>query len=261
MYGTLVYCTMFGLMVVAASPNLMIAAVVSAAFFSMWNLFAGFILPRPARARGPRGPLVGPPPLLALVRARRGRRWIGRCAGACAPARSAAVEPACFACMYAVRPGPAVLLWLKLCLAQPPALLPPSCCGMAAGVCMLRQPPQPRGPPLTCDARPAAHAGLVGVVQQRQPGRVERVRPGRQPAGRRLHVLRQHVRGPATPRVVKGIPPLPAREPVTHVAAASRRRRGRLRASAATAPFRAAGAGAMRAGSIRRAQGAQSHAG
>ena len=49
MYGTLVYCTMFGLMVVAASPNLMISAVVSAAFYSMWNLFAGFILPRPVR--------------------------------------------------------------------------------------------------------------------------------------------------------------------------------------------------------------------
>ena len=49
MYGTLVYCTLFGLMVVAISPNLMIAAVVSAAFYSMWNLFAGFILPRPVR--------------------------------------------------------------------------------------------------------------------------------------------------------------------------------------------------------------------
>ena len=50
MYGTLVYCTLFGLMVVAISPNLMIAAVVSAAFYSMWNLFAGFILPRPVSA-------------------------------------------------------------------------------------------------------------------------------------------------------------------------------------------------------------------
>ncbi|KAK9836042.1 hypothetical protein WJX81_008449 [Elliptochloris bilobata] len=47
MYGTLMYCTMFGLMVIAISPNLMIAAVISAAFYSMWNLFAGFILPRP----------------------------------------------------------------------------------------------------------------------------------------------------------------------------------------------------------------------
>lgn len=56
MYGTLVYCTMFGLMVVAISPNLMIAAVVSAAFYSMWNLFAGFILPRPVRTPRPSSP-------------------------------------------------------------------------------------------------------------------------------------------------------------------------------------------------------------
>ncbi len=72
MYGTLVYCTMFGLMVVAASPNLMIAAVVSAAFFSMWNLFAGFILPRPARARRPRA-LVGA--ALGMARTVQGWAW------------------------------------------------------------------------------------------------------------------------------------------------------------------------------------------
>lgn len=47
MFATLQYCTMYGIMAVAVTPNLMMAAVLSSAFFSMWNLFAGFIIPKP----------------------------------------------------------------------------------------------------------------------------------------------------------------------------------------------------------------------
>ncbi|EIE25913.1 ATP-binding cassette transporter [Coccomyxa subellipsoidea C-169] len=47
MFATLQYCTMYGIMAVAVTPNLMMAAVLSSAFFAMWNLFAGFIIPKP----------------------------------------------------------------------------------------------------------------------------------------------------------------------------------------------------------------------
>jgi hypothetical protein len=50
MFGTLQYCTMYGIMAVAVTPNLMLAAVLSSAFYSMWNLFAGFLIPKPVRA-------------------------------------------------------------------------------------------------------------------------------------------------------------------------------------------------------------------
>ena len=49
MFSTLLYCTMYGVMAVAITPNLMAAAVLSSAFYSFWNLFAGFILPKPVR--------------------------------------------------------------------------------------------------------------------------------------------------------------------------------------------------------------------
>ncbi|KAF9617018.1 hypothetical protein IFM89_033088 [Coptis chinensis] len=47
MYFTLLYFTFYGMMSVAMTPNSQIAAVVSAAFYSIWNLFSGFIVPRP----------------------------------------------------------------------------------------------------------------------------------------------------------------------------------------------------------------------
>lgn len=49
MAATLQYCTLYGVMAVAVTPNLMLAAVLSSAFYSMWNLFAGFIIPKPVR--------------------------------------------------------------------------------------------------------------------------------------------------------------------------------------------------------------------
>ncbi|KAK3033865.1 hypothetical protein RJ639_032770 [Escallonia herrerae] len=46
MYFTLLYFTFYGMMTVAATPNQNIAAIVSVAFYAIWNLFSGFIVPK-----------------------------------------------------------------------------------------------------------------------------------------------------------------------------------------------------------------------
>lgn len=47
MYFTLLYFTFYGMMTVAATPNHNIAAIVASAFYGFWNIFSGFIIPRP----------------------------------------------------------------------------------------------------------------------------------------------------------------------------------------------------------------------
>ncbi|XP_024515265.1 pleiotropic drug resistance protein 1 [Selaginella moellendorffii] len=47
MYSTFLYFTFYGMMVVSLTPNYQLAAVVSSAFFGFWNLFSGFLIPRP----------------------------------------------------------------------------------------------------------------------------------------------------------------------------------------------------------------------
>uniref|UniRef100_A0A2C9W1A2 ABC transporter domain-containing protein n=1 Tax=Manihot esculenta TaxID=3983 RepID=A0A2C9W1A2_MANES len=47
MYFTLLYYTFYGMMSVAVTPNQHVASIVSSAFYSLWNLFSGFIIPRP----------------------------------------------------------------------------------------------------------------------------------------------------------------------------------------------------------------------
>ncbi|KAL6133570.1 hypothetical protein ACLB2K_065805 [Fragaria x ananassa] len=42
-----IYFTMYGMMVVALSPGHQIAAIVMSFFLSFWNLFSGFLIPRP----------------------------------------------------------------------------------------------------------------------------------------------------------------------------------------------------------------------
>ncbi|XP_073296856.1 pleiotropic drug resistance protein 1-like [Primulina huaijiensis] len=44
---TILYFTFYGMMAVAMTPNLNIANITSYAFYSIWNLFSGFIIPRP----------------------------------------------------------------------------------------------------------------------------------------------------------------------------------------------------------------------
>lgn len=46
MFLTLLYYTFYGMMSVAATPNESIASIVSSAFYTIWNLFSGFIVPR-----------------------------------------------------------------------------------------------------------------------------------------------------------------------------------------------------------------------
>ncbi|KZV20014.1 pleiotropic drug resistance protein 1-like [Dorcoceras hygrometricum] len=46
MYFTLLYFTFYGMMTVAVTPNHNIAAIVSSAFYALWNLFSGFIIPK-----------------------------------------------------------------------------------------------------------------------------------------------------------------------------------------------------------------------
>ena len=47
MYFTLLYFTFYGMMTVAVTPNHHIASIISSAFYGIWNLFSGFIIPRP----------------------------------------------------------------------------------------------------------------------------------------------------------------------------------------------------------------------
>ncbi|KAK4252850.1 hypothetical protein QN277_010993 [Acacia crassicarpa] len=48
MFFTLMYFTYYGMMAVAVTPNHHVAAIVAAAFYGIWNLFSGFVVPRPA---------------------------------------------------------------------------------------------------------------------------------------------------------------------------------------------------------------------
>ncbi|XP_050231959.1 pleiotropic drug resistance protein 1-like [Mercurialis annua] len=45
-YFTLLYCTFYGMMAVAMTPNQQISMIISSAFYSLWNLFSGYIIPR-----------------------------------------------------------------------------------------------------------------------------------------------------------------------------------------------------------------------
>ncbi|KAJ0884371.1 putative monosaccharide-transporting ATPase [Helianthus annuus] len=47
MFTCLLFMTFYGMMTVAITPNADIAAIIAAAFYGLWNLFSGFIIPRP----------------------------------------------------------------------------------------------------------------------------------------------------------------------------------------------------------------------
>ncbi|XP_050286353.1 pleiotropic drug resistance protein 1-like isoform X2 [Quercus robur] len=46
-YFSLLYFTFYGMMTVAVTPNHHISSIIASAFYSIWNLFSGFIVPRP----------------------------------------------------------------------------------------------------------------------------------------------------------------------------------------------------------------------
>ena len=47
MFFTLLYFTFYGMLTVAITPNHHIAAIVSTLFYGLWNVFSGFVIPRP----------------------------------------------------------------------------------------------------------------------------------------------------------------------------------------------------------------------
>ncbi|KAG8375439.1 hypothetical protein BUALT_Bualt10G0100100 [Buddleja alternifolia] len=47
MFFSLLYFVLYGMMTVAVTPNHNVAAIVSSFFYAIWNLFSGFIIPRP----------------------------------------------------------------------------------------------------------------------------------------------------------------------------------------------------------------------
>ncbi|KAI3848811.1 hypothetical protein MKW92_046664 [Papaver armeniacum] len=49
-FFSLLYFTYYGMMTVAITPNSDIAAIISSAFYGVWNLFCGFVIPRPTIA-------------------------------------------------------------------------------------------------------------------------------------------------------------------------------------------------------------------
>ncbi|KAG5086474.1 hypothetical protein JHK82_053871 [Glycine max] len=49
LYFTFLYFTYYGMISVAVTPNLHISSMVSSGFNSLWNIFSGFIVPRPQR--------------------------------------------------------------------------------------------------------------------------------------------------------------------------------------------------------------------
>ncbi|KAJ4977881.1 hypothetical protein NE237_008661 [Protea cynaroides] len=48
MFLTFTYFTFYGIMAVGLTPTLQLSAVVSSAFYSLWNLFSGFLVPKPS---------------------------------------------------------------------------------------------------------------------------------------------------------------------------------------------------------------------
>ena len=46
-YFSFLYFTFYGMMTVSISPNPEVAAIFAAAFYSLFNLFSGFFIPRP----------------------------------------------------------------------------------------------------------------------------------------------------------------------------------------------------------------------
>ncbi len=45
MFLTFTYFTFYGMMAVGLTPSQQLAAVISSAFYSIWNLFSGFLIP------------------------------------------------------------------------------------------------------------------------------------------------------------------------------------------------------------------------
>lgn len=47
MFLTFTYFTFYGMMAIGLTPTQHLAAVISSAFYSLWNLLSGFLVPKP----------------------------------------------------------------------------------------------------------------------------------------------------------------------------------------------------------------------
>lgn len=47
MFCTFLYFTYYGMMAVSISPNHQVATIVASAFYAVFNLFSGFLMPKP----------------------------------------------------------------------------------------------------------------------------------------------------------------------------------------------------------------------
>lgn len=47
MFLTFTYFTFYGMMAIGLTPTQHLASVISSAFYSLWNLLAGFLVPKP----------------------------------------------------------------------------------------------------------------------------------------------------------------------------------------------------------------------
>lgn len=47
MFTTLLYYTFYGMMTVGVTPNPSVASIIASSFYGIWNLFSGFIVPKP----------------------------------------------------------------------------------------------------------------------------------------------------------------------------------------------------------------------
>jgi hypothetical protein len=53
MFFTLLYFTYYGMMAVSLTPNHQVAAIVASGFYSVFNLFSGFVIFKPVRLNIP----------------------------------------------------------------------------------------------------------------------------------------------------------------------------------------------------------------
>lgn len=50
-FFSLLFFVLYGMMAIALTPNYHIAAIISSFFYPQWNLFSGFVIPRPVSSK------------------------------------------------------------------------------------------------------------------------------------------------------------------------------------------------------------------
>lgn len=66
-FFSLLYFVLYGMMTVAVTPNHNVAAIISSFFYGIWNLFSGFVVPRPVSSHTSIYFYTNKPPLCIIV--------------------------------------------------------------------------------------------------------------------------------------------------------------------------------------------------